>query len=35
MSPEGELTPVTAGLCGKVFPPYSYKDLAIVRQAEA
>jgi hypothetical protein len=32
--PEPELTPVTAVPYQKVFPSYSHKDLAIVRQAE-
>jgi hypothetical protein len=32
--PQPELTPVTAVPYQKVFPSYSYKDLAIVRQAE-
>jgi hypothetical protein len=34
-SSESELTPVTAVPYQKVFPSYSHKDLAIVRQAEA
>ena len=34
-SPKPELTPVTAVPYQKVFPSYSHKDLAIVRQAEA
>ena len=34
-SPQPELTPVTAVPYQKVFPSYSHKDLAIVRQAEA
>jgi TIR domain len=33
--PERGLTPVTVGPYQKIFPSYSHKDLAIVRQAEA